>query len=39
MDIPFFITRLKCIDNDMVKNAPKFYEVAKKIIEMTSGRI
>ena len=39
MDIPYFITRLTGINNEMVKNAPKFYEVAKKIIEMTAGRI
>jgi DNA polymerase III subunit epsilon len=38
MDIPFFITRLTGIDNNMVKDAPKFYEVAKKIIELTQGR-
>ena len=38
MDIPYFITRLTGIDNNMVKNAPKFYEVAKNIIEMTKGR-
>lgn len=38
MDIPLFITRLTGIDNKMVKNAPKFYEVAKKIIEMTESR-
>jgi len=38
MDIPLFITRLTGINNEMVKNAPKFYEVAKKIIEMTVGR-
>ena len=38
MDIPLFITRLTGIHNEMVKNAPKFYEVAKKIIEMTAGR-
>ncbi|MDB4584910.1 3'-5' exonuclease, partial [Draconibacterium sp.] len=38
MDIPLFITRLTGINNEMVKDAPKFYEVAKKIIEMTSGR-
>ena len=37
MDIPFFITRLTGIDNNMVKDAPKFYEVAKKIIELTQG--
>ncbi len=39
MDIPMFITKLTGITNEMVKDAPKFYEVAKKIIEMTEGRI
>lgn len=38
MDIPFFITRLTGISNEMVSGAPKFYEVAKKIVEMTAGR-
>lgn len=38
MDIPFFITELTGIDNEMVRTAPKFYQVAKKIIEMTMGR-
>jgi DNA polymerase III subunit epsilon len=38
MDIPFFITDLTGISNEMVKNAPKFYEVAKTIVEMTLGR-
>jgi DNA polymerase-3 subunit epsilon len=38
MDIPSFITRLTGINNEMVKDAPKFYEVGKKIIEMTMGR-
>ena len=39
MDIPYFITRLTGISNEMVKSAPKFYQVAKKIVEMTAGRI
>lgn len=39
MDIPFFITELTGIDNEMVRTAPKFYQVAKKIVEMTTGRI
>jgi DNA polymerase-3 subunit epsilon len=38
MDIPFFITELTGINNEMVRTAPKFYQVAKKIIEMTMGR-
>ena len=32
-----FITRLTGINNDMVATAPKFYEVAKKIVLMTEG--
>lgn len=35
--IPPFITRLTGINNDMVATAPKFYEVAKKIVLMTEG--
>ena len=38
MDIPFFITQLTGIDNKMVEGAPRFYEIAKKIVEMTAGR-
>ncbi len=38
-DIPYFITKITGIDNDMVKSAPKFYEVAKRIIELTAGRV
>jgi DNA polymerase-3 subunit epsilon len=37
--IPWFITRLTGIDDNMVKNAPRFYEVAKKIVELTEDRI
>jgi len=39
MDIPIFITQLTGISNEMVREAPKFYEVAKKIVEMTIGRV
>lgn len=35
---PFFIS-LSGITNEMVANAPKFHEVAKKIIEQTEGKI
>ena len=38
MDIPFYITQLTGINNQMVQNAPKFYEVAKTIVELTAGR-
>lgn len=38
MDIPYFITKLTGIDNEMVANAPKFYEVAKEIVQYTAGR-
>jgi DNA polymerase-3 subunit epsilon len=37
-NIPYFITNLTGITNEMVENAPKFYEVAKTLIEMTEGR-
>lgn len=35
--IPFYITKLTGIDNSMVRNAPKFEEVAKKIHLITEG--
>lgn len=35
---PYFIS-LSGITNEMVADAPKFYEVAKKIIELTEGKI
>lgn len=38
IDIPLFITRLTGITNEMVKDAPKFYEIAKKVVELTAGR-
>jgi len=37
--IPSNITRITGINNDMVREAPKFYEVAKKIVEMTEDTI
>jgi DNA polymerase-3 subunit epsilon len=37
--IPYFITKLTGISNEMVENAPRFFEAAKKIVELTEGRI
>ncbi len=37
--IPREITRITGISNEMVRSAPKFYEVAKKIVEMTENTI
>ena len=37
--IPYFITGLTGITNEMVANAPKFYEVAKEIVERTEDHI
>jgi DNA polymerase-3 subunit epsilon len=34
-----FYTKISGITNDMVLDAPKFHEVAKRIMEMTEGRI
>ena len=37
--IPYRITQMTGISNQMVKGEPKFYEVAKQIVEMTQDRI
>lgn len=37
--IPYYITQLTGITNSMVADSPKFFEVAKKIIEITSDTI
>lgn len=37
--IPYFITQITGIDDKMVQGAPKFYEVAKRVFEMTEGMI
>ena len=37
--IPFHITALTGISNKMVAEAPRFFEVAKQIVELTDGKI
>lgn len=37
--IPAHITNLTGITNEMVKKAPRFYEIAKKIVEITEDQI
>jgi len=37
--IPRNITRITGITNEMVEHKPKFWEVAKKIVELTDGKI
>lgn len=37
--IPYNITKITGINDEMVVGKPKFYEVAKKIVEMTKGTI
>jgi len=35
--IPYMITRITGINNDMVANAPRFCDIARRIVEMTEG--
>lgn len=38
-NIPYFITNLTGISNEMVENSPRFFEIAKDLIELTEKRI
>lgn len=38
-NIPYFITSMTGITNEMVDDAPKFFEVARRIVEMTEGHV
>ncbi|HSI91826.1 MAG TPA: 3'-5' exonuclease, partial [Adhaeribacter sp.] len=37
--IPYFISNLTGITDEMVRDAPKFHEVAKEIVQFTEGKI
>ena len=37
--IPYFVSRLTGISDEMVMDAPRFFEVAKKIVEITEDCI
>ena len=38
-NIPFFITNLTGISNEMVADSPRFYEIAKQIVDITKDKI
>lgn len=38
-NIPWFITNLTGINNEMVAHAPRFFEIAQKLVKITDGKI
>ena len=36
--IPHYITKMTGISNEMAQPAPKFFEIAKKVVELTANR-
>ena len=38
-EIPYNITKITGITQEMVEDAPRFYEIAKKVVQMTEGAI
>jgi DNA polymerase III subunit epsilon len=37
--IPYYISQMTGITDDMVAKAPRFFEVARKIVELTEGKV
>jgi len=37
--IPYYISQMTGITDEMVADAPRFFEVAKKVVELTDGKI
>jgi len=37
--IPYYITKITGITNEMIVGAPKFYEIAKQVVQVTANKI